>query len=120
LTAFLGVYSGSTVHLGQFHEACLYNELLFIIYPHLPLMVVFDLTACTVPCTLSMRMTKSTPTCIGLCVCITSKERRRSGELEKTKVQGAGAALSHMTTQQFETLEIRELLRLSRRLAGFT
>jgi hypothetical protein len=38
--------------------------------------------------------------CIRLCGCITSKERRRSGELEKTKVQGAGAALSHMTTQQ--------------------
>jgi hypothetical protein len=36
--------------------------------------------------------------CIGLCDCITSKERRRSGELEKTKIQGA--ALSHMTTQQ--------------------
>jgi hypothetical protein len=45
--------------------------------------------------------------CIGLCGCITSKERRRrrrSGELEKTKVQGAGAALSHMTTQQVHHL----------------
>jgi hypothetical protein len=42
--------------------------------------------------------------CIGLCGCITSKERRRSGELEKTKVQGAGAALSHMTTQQVPTI----------------
>jgi hypothetical protein len=81
-------------------------------------MVVFDLTACTVPCTLSMRMTKSTPTCIGLCVCITSKERRRSGKLEKTKVQGAGAALSHMTTQQTKSFVASKILKVMRISSG--